>query len=114
MRKPHPSIENLIVHSNGMIETQSNRWGVSLHPGFDNGMGYKRFRKTIAGKRYKFLVHRLVAETFIPNPEGKPYINHIDGDTTNNNAENLEWCTRSENALHAIHCLGYKPHLNFK
>lgn len=62
-----------------------------------NNMGYLRVR--LLGKEY--LVHRLVAQTFIINPKNKPQVNHIDGDKTNNKAENLEWVTNSENQLHA-------------
>ena len=55
-------------------------------------------------------VHRLVAETFIPNPNNLPEINHIDGDKLNNLASNLEWCTRSQNVKHSFD-IGLKtPH----
>mgnify|MGYP000622202944 CR=1 FL=1 len=51
-------------------------------------------------KKYVY-IHRIVAAAFIPNPEEKAYVNHIDGDKTNNNINNLEWVTPRENNLHA-------------
>lgn len=63
--------------------------------------GYREVELYKNGKRYRKRVHRLVAEAFIPNPENKEDVNHIDGCKCNNCLKNLEWATRSENMLHA-------------
>ena len=64
--------------------------------------GYMRVRVTIKRKKMTFKVHREVAKAFIPNPDGKQQVNHIDGNKHNNAADNLEWVTNRENAHHAI------------
>lgn len=64
--------------------------------------GYYRVALSKDGKKKRFFVHRLVGMAWIENPEELPVINHIDGNKQNNELSNLEWCTRSENDLHAF------------
>ena len=63
--------------------------------------GYKRVTLCHEGKLTRLLIHRMVAETYIPNPLSLPYINHKDNCPDNNSVENLEWVTHSENMLHS-------------
>lgn len=56
---------------------------------------------SVNGKSKTYKLHRIIAKTFIPNPDNKPEVNHINGDPLNNCIWNLEWATRSENQLHA-------------
>lgn len=85
------------IREDGEVRSRFGRVVKQRH----DGPGYARVELWQNGSGKKYLVHRLLAEAFIPNPEGKPQVNHIDGDKANNALENLEWVTQSENQLHA-------------
>lgn len=71
--------------------------------------GYHVISLSKDNKAKYFYLHRLIADHFIPNPKNKKYVNHKDGDKSNNRVSNLEWCTASENSQHAIDNGMYKP-----
>lgn len=77
-----------------------------------NGYLYVHLRNGSISKYVK--VHKMVAVAFIPNPENKPQINHINGIKTDNRVDNLEWNTASENMLHAIKLGLYTMHRDNK
>ena len=73
----------------------------------NNGNGYEKITLTIDGVQYQKLIHRLVAELYIPKLKDKNQVNHINGIKSDNRVENLEWCNNSENQIHA-HLNGLK------
>lgn len=97
--KPHPYIPDVLVRSDGMIYIPKRRnFNGGWTFGSLNSRGY--FRVKINGNEY--LVHRLVAETFLLNlNNNKPYVDHIDRDTQNNDMWNLRWVSPQENSNNA-------------
>lgn len=89
---------NYSISEEGIV--RNDKTGRILSNSFQNG--YYSIRLSVApnvGKHFR--INRLVAQAFIPNPENKQFVNHIDGDKTNNYYKNLEWVSPSENSLHA-------------
>src|SRR5690606_20486705 len=90
-------IKNYTISRNGVII--NNNTGRILKQ--DTSTGYSTVVLSNNGTKRRFLVHRLVAEVYLPNNEGKPCVNHINGIKTDNRVENLEWVTYSENERHS-------------
>lgn len=97
------------ISTKGDVVSYKNKKPLILKGGVTNDKkrsadnGYRIVTLSTKGERKTkvFKCHRLVAEYFIPNPENKPCVNHIDGDKLNNDITNLEWVTYSENTVHA-------------
>lgn len=89
------SLKRKVKHPTGYTRTVNEK---VLKPTIVNGYHHVDLSKY--GKRERHLVHRLVASAFIENHNKKPQVNHIDGNKTNNNVNNLEWATASENVTH--------------
>lgn len=98
IKEPIKGYENIY-----WIDTQGNIYNArkQLKTYFTN-TGYECIKLVKDGVRKSPTIHRLVALQFIPNPDNKAEVNHIDGDKSNNHVSNLEWSTSSENKKHAL------------
>lgn len=87
-----------VTKKSSKIEKDKNKWRIMNCKASGGHTKYKRLNLSVKGVIYKRTVHRLVAETFIPNPNNYPCVNHKDENKENNRADNLEWCTYKYNS----------------
>jgi HNH endonuclease/NUMOD4 motif len=109
--KPAKGYKNYVVSSYGNVKHINEEDIVQVL----NIHGYKYVNISNNGIKFQYLVHRLVSDTFIPNPENKQCVDHIDRVRTNNRVENLRWATHRENCFNrstknksgytGVHCI---------
>ena len=93
------SMDRFVKRNTGVVEFKA---GKKIMPNYNKVTTYYQYRTM---SKCSKTIHRLVAETFIPNPNNLPCVNHIDGDKSNNSVDNLEWVGYSDNLQHAYNIL---------
>ena len=93
------SLPRTIVGSDGIEYPFTGRYLAKI---LNKSTGYLYCSLWKNNKQTTCSIHRIVAETFIPNPLNHPVVNHIDGNKLNNSVSNLEWCTHQANSKHAV------------
>lgn len=114
MRKKYVKLNgeetSFVIYEDGKLYREdTKRWYAPQEYG-----SYLSYMLRWKGKTYHRRIHRLVAEAFIPNPENKPYVHHIDGDRVNNLVSNLEWATAAENNVDKAPRVSQPRHINKK
>jgi hypothetical protein len=95
---------NYTISEDGVILSNSGRFLNKEDKSITHSLtddGYEFIRLSLNYKIKKHFVHRIIAQHFIPNPNGLEQVNHIDGNKRNNVISNLEWCSRQDNMKHA-------------
>ena len=101
--------ENYLIYPDGKVQNKNTKRYLKQS---DNGWGYYRINLWKDGNHKKYLIHRLLAIHYIPNPDNKPCVDHINRDKKDNRIENLRWVTHCENSqnlgFHRDNKLGIK------
>ena len=97
-------LPNFTIDNTGIIRKYYDGKFIRKYTGKVNNTGYVVWFYAHKG----YLIHRLVAQAFLDNPNNYKTVNHKDGDKTNNNVNNLEWCSQLENNIHSFYTLGNK------
>ena len=111
MRK-NKDFENYFINAEGKIFKETNIGLTELKPYLDSKGRYLMIKLSKDGKRYVKLMHRIVAEAYLENPNNLPEVNHKDKNPSNNKVENLNWCSRKENLIESYETMS--PVRNFK
>lgn len=97
------NFKNYYVGSDGfMYKDCGGSRGMKRLKGMPNSGGYRAIVMVENGHKERYLIHRLVAMYYVPNPENKPYVDHVNTDKTDNRPENLRWVSPMENSNNSI------------